>query len=406
MSSSRNQNSKSADTKKIDSVQGLSAELKARQALPRARRVIIKVGTRVIVEKDGTPMMPRLKLLRDSIGALRGQGIEVVLVTSGAIGISLSVLGLPRKPKALAELQMCAAVGQSHLMTIYASLFKDIGIPVGQVLLTYDDLRKRDRHLNARNTLHALLRRGVLPIINENDVVSVDEIRFGDNDVLASLVSTLVDADAVLLLSTTDGLREFPNEGRSRRVSYLSKVDSRALSFVSSRKNELSSGGMSSKLLSAQRASENGALVVIANGLEEGVIERVFAGEDCGTLIGQAHPSEKRGRINKGKKRWLKDFQKSKGSVVIDRGAERALLEKGSSLLPVGVRKVQGTFQNGDLIDISSLSGATIARGLAEFSSSEVETIRGKRSAEVRELLGGKLPEEIVHRDNLVILEQ
>lgn len=378
---------------------GEDAEQTTRATLRNSKRVIIKVGTRVLVDGKGRPDPDKLAAVVSAVAGLRAEGREVILVSSGAIGTGMDALGLTRRPKALSDLQMCAAVGQSRLMELYAGMFKEEKITVGQVLLTYEDLRDRKRHLNARNTFFALLRQQVLPIVNENDVVSVAEIKFGDNDVLASLVGALVDADAVLLLSTTDGLRKFGAGGRSQRVSFLPKVNEEALKLVTGSQNQLSSGGMSSKLLSAQRAVDAGALVVIVNGLIPGIVASVLAGDSVGTLIGSRKTA--RGRS---KKRWIKFFQRGRGSVTIDDGAVHALLKKGGSLLPVGVKKVDGSFRAGDPIDILSAKGELVGKGLVEFSASEVEQIRGKRSAAIRALLGECISEEIVHRDNLVLV--
>lgn len=263
--------------------------IRYRQGLTDARRLVVKIGSRVLVQKSGRPDLRRMKHLAAEVAALRRAGREVAIVTSGAIGAGMEALGMHERPRQLPELQMAAAVGQTRLMSRYAALFKKEGYRVGQVLLTHADFAHKIRHTNARRTLEALLRRGVIPIINENDVVADEEIRadlaLGDNDLLASLVVKMVRADLLILLSTTDGVRETGADGRSHRIAFFEEINAKAFALVRHGENRLSKGGMDSKLRCAQSVSRTGCAVVIANGRENGVLGRITRGEDAGTLV-------------------------------------------------------------------------------------------------------------------------
>lgn len=375
----------------------------SRASFASARRVVVKVGSRVLVDRHGKPHRPRMAALVKEIVALRRRGVEVVLVSSGAVASGMEALGWSRRPKRLPELQMAAAVGQFQLMACYDRLFRRSKVTVGQILLTHDDLRERVRHLNVRNTLHRMLEQGVVPIVNENDVVSVDELKFGDNDFLAALVSVLLEADLLVLLTTTNGLRRPTSAGKSKRVAELERVDRAVQSWARGSSSQLSMGGMSSKLQAAQIAAEQGVEVVIADGRTKGIVERVCAGDDLGTWLHGL--GDGRGMVPS-RKRWIALFQRTRGAVVIDNGAGRALVERGTSLLPVGVRAVEGDFSVGSLVAIKTEDGQTIARGLVDYSSEELLQIKGCRTSEIVERLGACNYEEVVHRDNLVLLNQ
>lgn len=357
---------------------------KHRDALQHAKRIVVKAGSKVLVESSGRPDELQLKTLVDELAAIQNGGGEVAFVSSGAVGAGLDALGFAKRPKEIPDLQMAAAVGQISLMTLYHDLFKANKVTVGQVLLTHDALKHRERHLNARNTLLNLIDNRVIPIINENDAISTEEIKFGDNDVLAALVSILIDADALVLLSTTDGLRN-----GDERVSYIEEVDDDILSLVADKSDNLSTGGMASKLKSAQIAAHNGIPVVIANGRKKGVLANIFQGLDEGTLL---FPKE----INMSKRKsWIAFFNRTEGHLIVDDGAVEAL-GKGKSLLPVGIQEVQGTFKVGAMVDIQTLEGEPIARGLVECSSDEINELIGQKTA-------GKSG-EVIHRDNMVTL--
>lgn len=374
-----------------------------RDALSDARRIVVKVGTRVLVQRNGRPDRRRITSIARQVAALRREGRETVLVSSGAIGAGMEALGIKRRPHALAELQMAAAVGQARLMAIYAEEFARRGVTAAQVLLTHADLRDRTRHLNARNTMMSLLRNEIVPVVNENDVVAVEEIRFGDNDQLAALVSMLIGADLLVLLTSTDGLRAPASAGRTRRVRHLARVDEKAYALVWGEVpvGGLSIGGMASKLGAAGSAAGAGASVVIARGRRNGVLEDIVAGADTGTLIGQ--PGEDPARIPS-KKRWIGFFHRAQGRLVIDAGASSALRAGRASLLPIGIRDVHGRFSVGAVVNVDSVDGSRVARGLVSYSSDEIGRIKGHHSTKIASLIGHASHAAVIHRDNLVVL--
>ena len=373
-----------------------------RQQLTACRRIVVKVGTRVLTQSNGKPNVRRMEHLVEQLALLHHSGYEVVLVSSGAIGVGMQVLGMSRRPSHLPELQMAAAVGQTQLLTRYDELFTEQRCLISQVLLTHDDLKDRVRHLNARNTMLTLLRNKVIPIVNENDVVAVDEIKFGDNDLLAALVAILVQADALVLLTSADGLREPVSGGRTRRVPYLSKVTNNVLELVEDKVSELSSGGMRSKLEAASMAAKVAAFSVIADGRKPEILGRIFAGEDVGTLIGTG-PTKHKDKLRH-RQQWLAFFHRAKGAIVVDAGAKEALQKKGRSLLPVGVTGVEGDFGVGSVVDIRTRKGPVFARGLVEYASDEIQNMKGKHTNELKKELGTLDYEEVIHRDNMVLL--
>ncbi len=378
----------------------MQTKLQQRDVLHGARKVVVKIGSRVLVQRNGRPDLRRLRELTRDLAQLRRQGIDVIVVSSGAIGSGMQALGMQRRPTEIAELQMAAAVGQSRLMAIYAELFEKGRCCIGQMLLTHADLKDRARHLNARNTLLAMLARGIIPIINENDVVAVEEIKFGDNDVLAALVALLVPADVLVLLTTVDGFRAPLANGRTQRVKCLNGLSDETLALAKGKGSELSTGGMASKLRAADMVAQVGAPVVIANGRAPRIVSRILAGADVGTLL-TAPTHADRGAF----KRWLAYFQKPAGVLTIDDGALRALEQKGSSLLPIGIRTVAGDFEAESVVDIHALDGRLAARGLVEYGSADLRKIAGHHTAELAALLGGEGPAEAVHRDKLVLLK-
>lgn len=393
-----------------------------RRALGSARRIVVKVGTRVLVDSSGRPDADRLATLTGQIAELREDGREVVLVSSGAIAAGLEALGLKRRPAHLPGLQMTAAVGQSRLVAHYGRLFAERGINVGQVLLTHEDLKHRRRHLNARNTMMALLRHGVVPIVNENDVVSVDEIRFSDNDHLASLVALLVDADLLVLLTQVDGVKRplavrsaaaptkrragsdaprKPARQRYKRVEYLAQVTDEVIGWSWSEVSALALGGMRLKLHAARTAADAGVAVVIANGRHPTVITDILAGKDTGTLI---RPADAHGPQLSSRKRWIAFFHRADGGLIVDGGAREALQDHGRSLLPIGIQAVEGTFQVGALVRVKAEDHQLIARGLVEYSSSEIQQIMGRATSDIAQVLGAKPYDEVIHRDNIVLV--
>ncbi len=356
-----------------------------RDPLKTAVRLVVKLGTGVLTDSRKQPDPAQLEQVVAQLAALRKSGKEVVLVTSGAVGAGMGALGLEKRPAELAELQACAAVGQSRLMATYAELFARHGLLVAQVLLTHDDLEHHERHLNARNTLVTLLGRGVVPIINENDAVSFTEIKFGDNDKLSALVASLLPADLLVILTTVDGVIENFGRANPQTISVVEKIDSVLEKLARGTDSDTAVGGMKSKIEAAKIAVRSGIPLVIASGKRKNVLAKILGGEDEGTLF-VAEPKKLQGR-----KRWIAFFHHPQGALFVDDGAKHALREKGRSLLPPGVARCEGEFAAGDVVRICDLDGTEFARGIARFDSAAVRT--------------RKLPkEELVHRDDLVVL--
>jgi glutamate 5-kinase len=386
--------------------QSETCEAKAlRRTVREARRVVVKIGTRVLVRGNGRPDDRRFQNLTEGVCALHGAGREVAVVTSGAVGAGMEALGLRTRPSNVPDLQMAAAVGQSLLMARYDRLFGGHGIQIGQVLLTHDGLKHRERHLNARHTLLNLLRHRIVPIINENDAVAVEEIRFGDNDLLAALVALLIGADVLILLTTVNGLRApAAGNGRSRRIPWLPAITPEALALAVGKGSELSTGGMASKLQSAKIAVEVGVPVVIADGRRVGILQEILEGADRGTLIGRTVAGVTSGLSNR--RRWIAFFHKCDGTLVVDDGARRALLEQGKSLLPIGIRRVEGSFGPGAVVNVRDEQGQLLARGQTAYGADVIRRIQGRKTTEIALLLGAKDYDEVIHRDNLALLAE
>lgn len=373
-----------------------------RYGLPeRIRRIVIKVGSRVLVDDQGRPRQEKIRQLTAEISDLRKQGYEIILVTSGAIAAGVQTLGWSERPVNLPDLQMAAAVGQSVLMNRYTRSFSHHNCLIGQVLLTHADLNNRERHLNARNTILAMLRNNVIPVVNENDVVAVDEIRFGDNDVLASMVATLVEADLLVLVTTSDGFYRTENGEMLERIPFLERITGETLSMAHGKGSTWSSGGMASKLEAASHAAKAGTAVAIVSGSEERAIHQVLEGRDIGTLI----QAEERDQPLKARKKWIAFFHRPEGSIIVDEGAREAICNRGNSLLPAGVDHTVGRFGMGALVNIRDLDGKTIARGITAYSHDDVERIKGRHSTEIPDILGRSHFSEVIHRDNMVILD-
>lgn len=373
-------------------------KVQSRAKVSGAERVVVKVGSRVLVRKDGRPDRRRLEGLVRDLAALRESGREVVLVSSGAIACGMQALGMKRRPEDLASLQMSAAVGQGRLMAMYEEAFGKCRLKAGQILLTHDDLEDRGRHLNARRCFEKLLEKGVVPVVNENDAVSTEEIKFGDNDALASRTAMLLGADLLVLLTTVDGYLEANAAGKARTVGYLAAVGEAELGRAKGKGSELSTGGMASKLTSAWEAAQTGVEVVIANGRKSGILGRILMGAPEGTWIGAVQG----GGMN-GRRRWVKYFHgAAHGRLAVDAGAAAALKSGGRSLLAVGVTGVEGTFAAGDLVEVAGADGEVLGRGLSEYSHLEVRAILGMKTREIRERYGADLPDEIIHYENWV----
>ena len=376
-------------------------DLLRQEVVAAATTIVVKVGTRVLTNADGSLSNECIARLAGEVNDLIESGRRVVLVSSGAVGAGVSLLGLDRRPADLARLQAVAAVGQTHLIEAYDRTFRTHGRRAAQVLLTAGDLDNRTRYLNVRNTLLALLEMGAVPVINENDTVAVDELMatFGDNDRLAALVTNLLRAPLLVILSDVDGLYDGdPANPQSRVVPTVATFDEAVFAWARDTKTGLTKGGMASKLQAARTATAAGENVIIASGHKPGVLARIAAGEVVGTLL-----------IAEGKslspwKRWIGFSAQPRGRVVIDDGACRAIAGQGRSLLAIGVVAVEGAFNKGDVVSLADLSGVEIARGLVNYSAAELALIKGRKSSEITGVLGHLPYEEVIHRDNLLVI--
>jgi glutamate 5-kinase len=367
----------------------------SRDLLARARRVVVKIGSRLMSEDPAG----RPAAIAAEVAGLRGRGVDAVIVSSGAIALGRQVLGLADRPRELPRLQAAAAVGQGQLMQRWERAFAAHGIPVGQVLLTHEDVADRARFLSARHALFALLEDfRAVPIINENDTVATDEIRFGDNDGLAALVVNLCGADALIVLTDVNGLHDADPARGGRRIPLVADIDEQVASVAGGPTSGLGLGGMASKVQAAKIAGRSGVPTVVAEGRRPDVLAAALAGEDIGTLF---LPSA--GRLAS-RKHWIAFALRPAGAVTVDAGARAALVEKRKSLLPSGILGVSGTFSAGDAVSVLDAGGREFARGLCAYSAEEVERIRGRRSADIELCLGYKNLDEVIHRDDLVIL--
>jgi glutamate 5-kinase len=353
--------------------------------LKSVRRVVVKLGTGVLTDGRKRPDLVQFAQLVSQVAMLRARGLEVVLVTSGAVGAGMGVLGFEARPGSLAERQACAAVGQSRLMSMYDNLFRHFDQAIGQVLLTHEDLADHERHLNARNTLLTLLRHGVLPIINENDAVSVTELKFGDNDRLSALVASLLPADLLVILTTAEGLIEDFGKATARMLDVVERIDERIEAMAGGTTSVTATGGMITKVDAARIVTRAGLPMVIASGRRHDALERILAGESVGTMFLPA------GRRMPGRKRWIAFYHHVRGTLHLDAGAVRAITGEGRSLLAPGVRRVEGEFAVGDVLRLCGPDGRELARGLARFDSAALAA-------------GATGREEVIHRDDLVLL--
>jgi glutamate 5-kinase len=364
------------------------------------KRLVVKIGSNILTSEDNGLDLGRIQSIADDISSVRDAGYEVVVVSSGAVAAGMKKLELKEKPKDIILKQASAAVGQSSLMWAYEKSFSAHGKKVAQILLTRDDFADRKRYINSRNTLITLLSYKVIPVINENDTVATDEIRFGDNDHLASLVSGLIDAERFIILSDVDGL--FTDDpGRNpgaRLIEVVEEITPEIEEKAGGSGSAVGTGGMFSKLLAAKRAVHHGITVNILNGRTKGAISSLLKGIHHGT---EFKPQETRLSSKKG---WIAYACRTKGSVIIDDGAVRALKQGGKSLLPSGIVSLSGSFEAGDAIYCVDSRGNRIAKGLANYSSSEVEKIKGKKTSEIEGVLGYRYSDEVIHRDNLALL--
>ena len=365
------------------------------------QRLVVKVGTSTLTCNEGELDLNYMRSLAQQLSAVRVSGRQVALVTSGAVRAGLKQLGF-KKARTIRESQAAAAVGQSHLMRTYADFFREEGLITAQILLTREDLVDRRRYLNARNTLLTLFEQGTIPIINENDTVAIEELKhsntFGDNDTLAAQVASLMDADLLLLLTDVDGLFVTGPDGRPQMMAQVAQITPELEAQAKGTGLGPGKGGMATKLAAARMVINFGTTVVIAQGREPQVVERVLQGQPLGTRF---HPRE---RKLDSRRRWIGFSGPPTGAVVLDTGACKMLLEQGKSLLPVGIMEVQGDFLNGDVIRLLDEQHAEIGRGLANYAAAEVRRLQGHLSQELEQLLGFQGDAEVVHRDNMTLI--
>jgi len=368
----------------------------------KTHRVVIKVGSSLLTsEKRKGIRTSFLRQLASQIHWLQGRGLQCLVVTSGAIAAGLFELGLAKRPHEIAELQALAAVGQSNLMHAYEVTFRQFGVKVAQILLTRDDFAQRHRYANAHQTLLQLFKHGIVPIINENDTVAVEEIKFGNNDTLGALVAHLAEADLLVILSDIDGFySEDPRlNPKAKLISSVAKLDEDLTKGATRSVSMLGTGGMKSKIQAAKSMIQSGIPMAIANGNTRDVLKSLFRSEDIGTFF---FPSEKR---MPSKKRWLAWGVKPSGEIVVDDGAKKAVVELNKSLLPTGVRQIYGEWEKGDIVKITDLNRNEVAHGVANYSSRELELIKGLKSATIIDKLGASAPAEVVHKDQMVKIQ-
>ena len=372
-----------------------------RQQIAAAKVIVIKVGTRVLTTDQGMLDRQRIENLAEELHDLMRAGRQVVLVSSGAVGAGMHRLGLPNRPTDLAHLQAVAAVGQSALIEAYDQTLRRHGRHAAQVLLTADGLDDRTRYLNVRNTILSLLEYGAIPIINENDTVAVDELMttFGDNDRLAALVANLIRAPLLIILSDVDGLYDGdPQAAEAQLVPTVEQLDQSVYCYVQDRATGITKGGMASKLDAARMVTQAGENVVIANGHTPGVLARIVAGDEVGTwIIAQSKSITPW-------KRWIGHAVQPRGRLILDAGARVAIERNGRSLLAIGIVDTQGDFRKGDVVSLCNQGQAEFARGLTNYSVSEIKRIKGLKSDQIASVLGQLPYDEVIHRDNMTVL--
>ena len=356
--------------------------------------VVIKIGTKVMASSNKALDKDALKAIVSQVADILDKGMQAIIVTSGAIGAGMGLLNLKKRPVKLRSLQATASIGQSYLMQLYNHYFKERGYLTGQILLTQEDLSDRARYLNIKYTIQTLLSHKAIPIINENDTVSTEEIKCGDNDRLSALVSDLCRADLLILLSDVDGLLD----EKAEVINFVDNINSKVLKLAHSSECELGTGGMCSKLEAIRKATASGIECVIANGRAKNIIIDIVDGKKTGTRFGSS------GAKLMARKRWIAFSSKPKGVIIVDSGAREALSKKNKSLLASGIVEVDGNFVAGDVIKIADRSSKEFARGLVNYSSSELSRIKGLKTGEIKDILGQKREDEVVHKDNLVIL--
>jgi len=375
-------------------------EEEARNLLTKAQTVVVKVGTSTLTYSNGKLNLNYIERIVRELADLKNQSKNVILVSSGAIGAGIGKLGLKKKPKTIPEKQAVAAVGQGMLIQVYEKLFGEYGHTVAQVLLTREDIINRKRYINSQNTLSALLKLGVIPIINENDTVAVEEIEFGDNDNLSALVASLINADLLINLSDIEGFyTSNPHiNPEAELITFVEKITPDIENLASKTDSSLGTGGMKTKLQAAKIAINAGVSLVIASGQKQGIINKITRGEVTGTLF----PAQAKALHSR--KRWIAFCPTIQGSITVDKGAQKAVVTEGRSLLPSGILWVDGNFERGDTVRVLDEKGNEFARGLVNYSAKDLLKIKGERTKEIYNILGDESESEAIHRDNLVII--
>lgn len=387
------------------------AQLDRSELIKRSRRVVVKLGTAVLMRDEGGIALSRFYAFIEGLAAIKKSGREVLLVTSGAVGLGSQKLGYGSKPKLLPQKQACAAVGQGRLMALYSDAFDRLGITAAQILLTEEDFSNRQRYLNLRSTIAELVSMGAIPVFNENDTVSTAEleplrnssdfkVNFGDNDKLSALVASKIDADLLVILTDVEGLytADPRSDEGANLISVVENITPEIESLASGEKSKVGRGGMKTKLAAARVATQSGCATIIAGGKIPNVIEKIFAYEDLGTIF-LPHA------MRSGKEKWIAFATTVKASIVINKGAEDALLKRKASLLPAGVTEVRGNFDRGDVVSVLDESGSEFARGIVNYSSVEAKKISGMHSDRIDEVIESRNYDALITRDNIAFLE-
>ncbi len=373
-----------------------------RRCLKNIKKMVIKIGSSSLTLKTGGLDRANIEKFVNEVSSLAKRGIEVMIVTSGAIAAGLEDLNISKKPQEITLLQAAASIGQVKIMKLYGDLFSKNGLKIGQILLTQEDTTRREQYLNIRNTIRNLIDLGVIPLINENDSAAVDEIKFGDNDELAALVSVLAEADVLVILTDIEGMYDKnPRTSRDAKlISYIDRIDKNIESAAGGIGSTYGIGGMESKIKAAKICSFSGIKTIIANSRRINVLDEILAGKNVGTFFAPQTMKKV-----KSIKKWIAFGMKTKGAIIIDKGAEEAVLNKGKSILPVGVVKVSGKFNKGDTLKVFSMDNKLIAKGISNFSSDDILKIKGKNQKKILSEFNDAMCSEVIHRDCLVVFK-
>lgn len=371
--------------------------------LKNIKKMVIKIGSSSLTSKAGGLDKVSMKRFVNEVSSLIKRGMEVIIVTSGAIAAGLENLNIKKKPEDITLLQAAASIGQVELMRLYSNLFLTSGLKIGQILLTHEDTTRRKQYLNIKNTIKKLISLNIVPVINENDSVAVDEIKFGDNDQLAALVAILAESDILIILTDIDGMYDKNPRiyNDAKLISYIDKINEDIEKAAGGIGSTYGIGGMESKIKAAKICSFSGIKTIIANSKRKNILNKIIAGEDVGTFFAPQTVKKV-----KSIKKWIAFGMKTKGGIVIDRGAEEAVLNKGKSILAVGVVKVDGKFNKGDTLKVFSLDSKLIAKGISNFSSEDIEKIKGKNRDKILSEFDTSMCSEVIHRDCLVVFKE